>query len=157
MWTANGAVGNATGVTNDLALTTQYNSATIRNLPTQDGYATGQITNLTIDGTGTLFANFSNSKSKAIGQVTLASFNNEQGLQAAGGTSWKETYLSGFAAYDAGQTGTLGSVVSNSLEDSNVNLTNELVDLIKGQSNYQANAKTISTQSTIMQTIIQMA
>lgn len=157
VWTANGAVGNATGVTNDLALTTQYNSATIRNLPTQDGYATGQITNLTIDGTGTLFANFSNSKSKAIGQVTLASFNNEQGLQAAGGTSWKETYLSGFAAYDAGQTGTLGSVVSNSLEDSNVNLTNELVDLIKGQSNYQANAKTISTQSTIMQTIIQMA
>ena len=78
-------------------------------------------------------------------------------MQAAGGTSWKETYLSGFAAYDAGQTGTLGSVVSNSLEDSNVNLTNELVDLIKGQSNYQANAKTISTQSTIMQTIIQMA
>ena len=45
---------------------------------------------------------------------------------------------------------------SNSLEESNVNLTNELVDLIKAQSNYQANAKTISTQSTIMQTIIQM-
>jgi flagellar hook protein FlgE len=157
VWTANGAVGNATGISNNLASTTQYNSATIRNLPTQDGYATGQITNLTIDGTGTLFANFSNSKSKAIGQVTLASFNNEQGLQAVGGTSWKETFLSGFAAYDAGQTGTLGSVVSNSLEDSNVNLTSELVDLIKGQSNYQANAKTISTQSTIMQTIIQMA
>ncbi|MNF57754.1 Flagellar hook protein FlgE [compost metagenome] len=157
VWAANGAVGNATGISNDLTKTTQFNSETVRNLPTQDGYATGQITNLSIDGTGTLFANFSNSKSKAIGQISLASFNNEQGLQPVGGSGWKETYASGFAAYDTAETGTLGSVVSNSLEESNVNLTNELVDLIKGQSNYQANAKTISTQSTIMQTIIQMA
>lgn len=156
VWTANGAAGNTTGIANDLTSTSQYNAQTTRNLPTQDGYATGQITNLTIDGTGTLFANFSNSQSKAIGQISLASFNNEQGLQPVGGTGWKETYASGFAAYDTAETGTLGSVVSNSLEDSNVNLTNELVDLIKGQSNYQANAKTISTQSTIMQTIIQM-
>ncbi|MFJ2688502.1 flagellar hook protein FlgE [Pseudomonas sp. NPDC087342] len=156
VWTANGAAANTAGVTISLAKTTQYNADTARSIPTQDGYATGQITNLTIDGTGTLFANFSNNQSKAIGQVALASFTNEQGLQAIGGTSWKETFASGIPGYDAPETGTLGSIQSNSLEESNVNLTNELVNLIKAQSNYQANAKTISTQSTIMQTIIQM-
>lgn len=156
VFTPNGAAANPNGVTISMAKTTQYNADTSRTIPTQDGYATGQITNLTIDGTGTLFANFSNNQSKAIGQVALASFTNEQGLQAVGGTSWKETFASGIPGYDAPKTGTLGEVVSNSLEESNVNLTNELVDLIKGQSNYQANAKTISTQSTIMQTIIQM-
>ncbi len=155
-FTPNGAAANPNGVTVSLAKTTQYNADTSRTIPTQDGYATGQITNLTIDGTGTLFANFSNNQNKAIGQVALASFTNEQGLQAVGGTSWKETFASGIPGYDAPETGTLGSIQSNSLEESNVNLTNELVDLIKGQSNYQANAKTISTQSTIMQTIIQM-
>ena len=121
-----------------------------------DGYATGQITGLKIDGSGVLFATFSNQQSKAIGQISLASFNNEQGLQPNGGTTWKETFASGQPGYDTPQAGTLGSIVANSLENSNVNLTNELVDLIKAQSNYQANAKTISTQSTIMQTIIQM-
>ncbi|OLF52603.1 flagellar hook protein FlgE [Pseudomonas chlororaphis] len=156
VWKANGASANAGGVTIAMTNTTQFNADTARSLPTQDGYATGQITNLTIDGTGTLFANFSNSQNKAIGQISLASFTNEQGLQPVGGTSWRETYASGVPGYDAPQTGTLGTVVSNSLEESNVNLTNELVDLIKAQSNYQANAKTISTQSTIMQTIIQM-
>ncbi|WP_409317097.1 flagellar hook protein FlgE [Pseudomonas sp. KCJK9016] len=156
VWTANGASANPAGITISMAKTTQFNADTARSIPTQDGYATGQITNLTIDGTGTLFANFSNNQSKAIGQVALASFTNEQGLQPVGGTAWKETFASGIPGYDAPETGTLGSVVSNSLEESNVNLTNELVDLIKGQSNYQANAKTISTQSTIMQTIIQM-
>ncbi|MBH3446410.1 MULTISPECIES: flagellar hook protein FlgE [Pseudomonas] len=155
-FTPNGAAANPNGVTISMASTTQYNADTSRTIPTQDGYATGQITNLTIDGTGTLFANFSNNQNKAIGQVALASFTNEQGLQAVGGTSWKETFASGIPGYDAPETGTLGSIQSNSLEESNVNLTNELVDLIKGQSNYQANAKTISTQSTIMQTIIQM-
>ncbi|WP_085706768.1 flagellar hook protein FlgE [Pseudomonas sp. B35(2017)] len=156
VWKANGAAANPAGITISMAKTTQFNADTARSIPTQDGYATGQITNLTIDGTGTLFANFSNNQSKAIGQVALASFTNEQGLQPVGGTAWRETYASGIPGYDAPKTGTLGEVASNSLEESNVNLTNELVDLIKGQSNYQANAKTISTQSTIMQTIIQM-
>jgi flagellar hook protein FlgE len=156
VWKANGAAANPAGVTISMANTTQFNADTARSIPTQDGYATGQITNLTIDGTGTLFANFSNNQSKAIGQVALASFTNEQGLQAIGGTSWKETFASGIPGYDAPETGTLGSIQSNSLEESNVNLTNELVNLITAQSNYQANAKTISTQSTIMQTIIQM-
>ncbi|WP_300733389.1 flagellar hook protein FlgE [Pseudomonas sp.] len=155
-WVSNGAMANGTGIAINMAKTTQYNTDTSRNPPTQDGYATGQINNLTIDGSGVMFANFSNNQSRAIGQISLASFTNEQGLQAVGGTAWKETFASGQAGYDVPKAGTLGSIASHSLEDSNVNLTNELVDLIKAQSNYQANAKTISTQSTIMQTIIQM-
>jgi flagellar hook protein FlgE len=154
VWTANGAASGVVTVSMDK--TTQYNADTARSIPTQNGYATGQITNLTIDTSGVMLANFSNSQTKPIGQISLASFTNEQGLQPVGGTSWKETYSSGIPGYDAPNTGTLGEIHSNSLEESNVNLTNELVDLIKAQSNYQANAKTISTQSTIMQTIIQM-
>ncbi|MBV6825101.1 flagellar hook protein FlgE [Pseudomonas sp. PD9R] len=156
VWAANGAAPDPAGLTISMANTTQFNADTARSIPAQNGYATGQITNLTIDGSGVLLANFSNNQTKPIGQISLASFTNEQGLQPVGGTSWKETYASGIPGYDAPETGTLGSIVSNSLEESNVNLTNELVDLIKAQSNYQANAKTISTQSTIMQTIIQM-
>ena len=155
-WVSNGAAAKDGGIAINMAKTTQYNTDTSRNPPTQDGYATGQISNLTIDGSGVMFANFSNNQSRAIGQISLASFTNEQGLQPVGGTAWKETFASGQAGYDAPKIGTLGAIQSNSLEDSNVNLTNELVDLIKAQSNYQANAKTISTQSTIMQTIIQM-
>ncbi|WP_028622197.1 flagellar hook protein FlgE [Pseudomonas sp. Ant30-3] len=157
VWTANGAAANPDGVTISMSNTTQFNADTARSIPAQNGYATGQITNLTIDGSGVMLANFSNYQTKPIGQISLASFTNEQGLQAVGGTSWKETYSSGIPGYDAPETGTLGQIRSNALEESNVNLTSELVDLIKAQSNYQANAKTISTQSTIMQTIIQMA
>ncbi len=155
-WSPNGAAADPAGITVSMSNTTQFNADTARSIPIQNGYATGQITNLTIDGSGVLLANFSNNQTKAIGQISLASFTNEQGLQPVGGTSWKETYASGIPGYDAPETGTLGSIQSNSLEESNVNVTNELVDLIKAQSNYQANAKTISTQSTIMQTIIQM-
>ena len=155
-WKENGATAKVGGIAINMAKTTQYNTDSSRNPPTQDGYATGQINNLTIDGSGVMFANFSNNQSRAIGQISLASFTNEQGLQPVGGTAWKETFSSGMAGYDAPKVGSLGAIQSNSLEDSNVNLTNELVDLIKAQSNYQANAKTISTQSTIMQTIIQM-
>ena len=156
VWAANGASADPAGMSIAMSNTTQFNADTARSIPAQNGYATGQITNLTIDGSGVLLANFSNNQTKPIGQISLASFTNEQGLQPVGGTSWKETYSSGIPGYDAPETGSLGSVQSNSLEESNVNVTNELVELIKAQSNYQANAKTISTQSTIMQTIIQM-
>lgn len=155
-WAANGAAGNADGMRLSMNSTTSYNTETARMSQSQDGYATGILSSLSIDSTGVLFASFSNQQSRAIGQVAIASFANEQGLQQIGGTRWTETYSSGIPGIDAPKTGTLGSVESNSLEASNVNLTQELVELIKAQSNYQANAKTISTESTIMQTIIQM-
>jgi len=156
-WASNGAAGNADGIKLSMNSTTSYNTETARMSQSQDGFATGILSSLSIDATGVLFASFSNGQSRAIGQVALASFANEQGLQQIGGTRWTETYNSGIPGIDAPKTGTLGSVESNSLEGSNVNLTQELVELIKAQSNYQANAKTISTESTIMQTVIQMA
>ncbi|MER2298503.1 flagellar hook protein FlgE [Pseudomonas promysalinigenes] len=155
-WIANGSTENTTGMRLSMNSTTSYNTETARMSQSQDGYATGILSSLSIDSTGVLFASFSNQQSRAIGQVALASFANDQGLQQIGGTRWTETYSSGIPGIDSPKTGTLGSVESNSLEASNVNLTQELVELIKAQSNYQANAKTISTESTIMQTIIQM-
>ncbi|MDD0972680.1 flagellar hook protein FlgE [Pseudomonas fontis] len=155
-WGPNGSEGNAAGMRLSMGSTTSYNTDTTRLSQSQDGYATGILSNLSIDSTGVMFASFSNQQSRAIGQVAIASFANEQGLEQMGGTRWKETFSSGIPGIDAPKTGTLGSISSNSLEASNVNLTQELVELIKAQSNYQANAKTISTQSTIMQTIIQM-
>ncbi|KWU49271.1 MULTISPECIES: flagellar hook protein FlgE [Pseudomonas] len=156
VWNANGADANPAGIAVNMANITQYNSATYRNPPFTDGYATGQLTGLKVDGRGLLVATFSNQQNKAIGQLSLASFNNEQGLQPAGGTTWRETFASGQPGYDFPQTSGLGSVVSNSLEGSNVNLTNELVNLIKGQSNYQANAKVISTETKLVEAIIQL-
>ena len=155
-WGSNGSAGNAAGIRLDMSATTSYNTDTARKPPTQDGYATGLLSSLSIDSTGVMFASFSNQQSRAIGQVAIASFANEQGLEQMGGTRWKETFASGSPGIDTPKTGTLGSIASNSLEESNVNLTQELVELVKAQSNYQANAKTISTQSSIMQTIIQM-
>lgn len=155
-WVPNGSEGNASGIRLDMNSTTSYNTETARLSQSQDGYATGILSSLSIDSTGVLFASFSNQQSRAIGQLAIASFANEQGLEQQGGTRWKQTYASGIPGIDTPKTGTLGSIASNSLEESNVNLTQELVELVKAQSNYQANAKTISTQSAIMQTIIQM-
>ncbi|AUF95563.1 MULTISPECIES: flagellar hook protein FlgE [Pseudomonas] len=155
-WGSNGSAGNPDGMRLSMNSTTSYNTETARMSQSQDGYATGVLSSLSIDSSGVMFASFSNQQSRAIGQVALASFANEQGLQQIGGTRWTETFASGIPGVDAPKTGTLGGVESNSLEASNVNLTQELVELIKAQSNYQANAKTISTESTIMQTTIQM-
>lgn len=155
-WASNGSAGNADGIRMNMTSTTSYNTDTARMSQSQDGYATGILSSLSIDSTGVMFASFSNQQSRAIGQVAIASFANEQGLEQLGGTRWKETFASGIPGIDTPKTGTLGSIESNSLEASNVNLTMELVELIKAQSNFQANSKTISTESTIMQTIIQM-
>ncbi|KIY38096.1 flagellar hook protein FlgE [Pseudomonas sp. 10-1B] len=156
VWAANGAIAHASGVNMDMLGTTQYNAASATTAKSQDGFATGELSGLTIDQSGNLFANFTNGQDKVIGQVAIANFANLQGLTPMGGTTWKESYASGVPVIGAPDTGTLGQIAGGALEDSNVDLTGELVNLIKAQSNYQANAKTISTESTIMQTIIQM-
>ncbi|MHC6226659.1 flagellar hook protein FlgE [Pseudomonas sp. X10] len=156
-WASNGATARPGGVTLDMLATTQYNAASATTAKTQDGYATGELTGLTVDQSGNLFANFTNGEDKVIGQVVIANFANVQGLTPIGGTSWRESYASGVPVVGEPDTGTLGKIYGGALEDSNVDLTGELVNLIKAQSNYQANAKTISTESTLMQTIIQMA
>ena len=155
-WSSNGAAANAGGIKLNMLATTQTNSVSGAITKTQDGYATGQITAMNIDATGNMFATYTNGQSKVIGQVSLTNFANVQGLAPAGGTNWRETSTSGIPVTGAPESGTLGALTGQALEESNVDLTGELVNLIKAQSNYQANAKTISTQSTIMQTTIQM-
>jgi flagellar hook protein FlgE len=155
-WVDNGADAAVGGVQLDMLATTQTASVSGAITKSQNGYATGQISSMNVDATGNLFATYTNGQSKVIGQVSLSNFANVQGLSPAGGTNWRETYASGVPVTGAPQSGTLGDITGQALEDSNVDLTMELVNLIKAQSNYQANAKTISTQSTIMQTTIQM-
>lgn len=155
-WTANGAVGNTGGIKLDMLATTQNNATSGASAKTQNGNAVGQISAMNVDAGGNLFATYTNGQSKVIGQVSLTSFANVQGLAPAGGTAWRETFASGVPVSGSPETGTLGNLTGSALEESNVDLTGELVNLIKAQSNYQANAKTISTQSTIMQTTIQM-
>jgi flagellar hook protein FlgE len=155
-WAANGAAAATGGMKLDMLATTQTNAAGGAIAKNQDGNYTGQISAMSVDSTGNLFATYTNGESQTIGQVALTSFANVQGLSPAGGTMWRETYASGIPVTGAPESGTLGNITGSALEESNVDLTTELVELIKAQSNYQANAKTISTESTIMQTTIQM-
>lgn len=154
-WVANGAAAN-TGIQVDFSKMTQYNAVSAVTTQNQDGYATGQLSGIDIDETGNMFAAFTNGQSKLIGQVMLVNFSNPQGLKPVGGTAWVETYASGVPIEGMAKTGTFGAVQAGALEESNVDLTAQLVQLIKAQSNYQANAKTVTTQTTVMQTTINM-
>lgn len=156
VWVGNGATGSATGIKLDMTGISQTASVSGLIRQNQNGYATGQISSMSVDSGGNLFASYTNGQSKVIGQVSLTNFANVQGLASAGGTNWRETFASGVPVSGPPETGTLGYITGQALEESNVDLTAELVDLIKAQSNYQANAKTISTQSTLLQTTIQM-
>jgi len=119
-----------------------------------DGNPTGRLTGVSVDNSGIITARFSNNKTQNLGQVALANFTNEQGLQAAGGSSWTQTSTSGTALLGKPNTSSLGVIQSGALEDSNVELANELVSLILAQRNFQANAQSIKTDDTITQTII---
>jgi flagellar hook protein FlgE len=154
-WLSNGARSNEAGVVVDMAKMTQYNAATTRVSPQQDGHGAGELSRIGIDKNGILRANFTNGQTKNIGQVMLASFSNEQGLKPDSNNRWKETSTSGLANMDTPTTGILGGIEGGSLEGSNVTLTDELVDLIVAQTSYQANSKVLSTEATLMQTLIQ--
>lgn len=153
-WTTNGAVASASGVALDIRGSSQTNTSFAVSSLSQNGYTTGQLSGLSISEDGSMFATYTNGQSKVIGQVILATFANMQGLTPVGNTNWVESYASGEPVIGTPGSGTLGSLASGSLEDSNVDLTAELVNLIVAQRNYQANAKTIETESTISQTII---
>ena len=153
-WGDNGAAASTSGVTLDLRNMTQTNTRFAVNSLSQDGYTTGQLSGLSVDETGQLFATYTNNQANLIGQVALATFANMQGLTPVGGTAWKQSLASGEPVIGTPGSGTLGSIVSGALEDSNVDLTAQLVDLIIAQRNYQANAKTIETENAIAQTII---
>lgn len=140
----------------DLQETTQYGSEFAVNDQTQNGYTTGRLTGLDVSNEGVLFARYSNGQSQTLGQVALATFGNSEGLSPVGETTWVETVESGQPIVGAPDSGTLGAIKASSVEESNVDLSAELVNLIIAQRNYQANAKTIETSDAVTQTIINL-
>ncbi|WP_100640299.1 flagellar hook-basal body complex protein [Marinobacter salexigens] len=139
-----------------LGETTQYGAAFGVDDQRQNGYTTGRLSGLDVSKQGVLFARYTNGQSKALGQVALAAFNNTNGLSPVGDTSWVETFESGQPIIGQPDTGTLGGIKASSVEESNVDLSAELVNLIIAQRNYQANAKTIETSDAVTQTIINL-
>jgi len=153
-WNPGGGAAAAQAFSLDLSSSTQYGSNFAVNSLSQDGCTTGQLLGVDIDSEGIIFSRYSNGQSQPQGQIVMANFENTQGLQPLGSTTWAETFSSGSPVVSNPGTGGLGLIQSNALEDSNVDLTAELVKMIVAQRNFQANAQTIQAEDTVTQTII---
>jgi flagellar hook protein FlgE len=145
-----------TGVSLDMSNATEFGSNFGVTNMVQNGYSAGGLTGVSVDDTGKLIAQYTNGQTKAAGQVELASFRNPQGLAAQGGNSWKQTSASGGPIVGVAGDGNLGALDAGSLEESNVDLTAELVSMITAQRDYQANAQTIKTMDQAMQTLVNL-
>ncbi|WP_199608995.1 flagellar hook protein FlgE [Flocculibacter collagenilyticus] len=135
---------------------TQFSSPFEITSLSQDGQTVGRLTGISIGTDGLIEAKYSNGDSQPISKVALVRFANDQGLTQVGNTSWVESQTSGEPLAGEADSGTFGSIRSGTLEQSNVNLTAELVDLITAQRNYQANSRALEVNSTITQTILQI-
>jgi flagellar hook protein FlgE len=141
----------------DFSGSTQYGAAFAVNALIQDGYASGTLAGFNIGSDGTVLGRYTNGQTKAVGQVVLASFRNPQGLQPLGDNRWSQSSTSGDPIVGSpGSSGQYGVLQASSLEDSNVDLTAELVSMITQQRAYQANAQTIKTQDSILQTLVNL-
>ena len=140
----------------ELAGSTQFGNTFGVNQLKQDGYTTGKLAGLSVDPDGTIQGNFSNGQSRVMGQVWLATFQNPNGLQSLGGNQWAVSNASGPEQPNAPGTGSLGVLQSGAVEESNVDLTAELVNMITQQRAYQANAQSIKTQDQILQTLVNL-
>jgi flagellar hook protein FlgE len=138
----------------DFSASTQYAQPFSVLSVEQDGFTSGRLDGLEIDSAGTIRANYTNGQNNPLGKIVVASFNNQNGLKQVGNATYVETAVSGSPQVgEAGSEG-FGSVQSGSLERSNVDITEELVNLITAQRNFQAAAKAIETTTTLTQTII---
>ncbi len=143
-------------LTIDYANTTQFGSNfSVTNLA-QDGYTSGRLAGFNVGNDGTIIGRYSNGQSATLGQVVLANFTNPNGLESLGGNAWAESSTSGPALVGAPNSGNLGTLQSLAVEDSNVDLTAELVNMITAQRFYQANAQTIKTQDQVLQTLVNL-
>jgi flagellar hook protein FlgE len=122
----------------------------------QDGLAVGRLTGIDIGADGLVEATYSNGTSEPLSRITMVNFANEQGLKQVGGTSWKESIASGEALAGEAGSGTFGTINSSALEQSNVNLTTELIDLISAQRNFQANSRSLEVDNDLNNTILQI-
>ncbi len=122
----------------------------------QNGNGSGKLAGFSVGRDGSLMARYTNGLTVSKGRVALANFTNPQGLQPLGGNQWGETADSGAPLVGSPQTGTLGTIQSGALESSNVDLTQELVNMITAQRVYQANAQTVRTHDQLLQTIVNL-
>jgi flagellar hook protein FlgE len=136
--------------------TTQYPMASTTNFQTQDGYAPGSLTNVTVSKDGIISGNYSNGQVLNLYQITLANFNNPWGLSRLGGNLFSQTYLSGVPYTNAPGVGSLGNINPDSLEQSNVDLGTEFVNMITAERGYQADSKVITTTDAMLQTLLDL-
>ncbi|BBP01243.1 flagellar hook protein FlgE [Sulfuriferula nivalis] len=140
----------------DYTGTTQFGSTFSVNALTQDGYTSGKLTGFNTGSDGVITGRYTNGQSATLGQVVLANFADPNGLQPLGNNTWAETAASGTPLVGSPGSGPLGVLQSSATEDSNVDLTAELVNMITAQRNYQANAQTIKTEDQVMQTLVNL-
>ena len=144
----------AMNITFNFSQATQYGATFGVTSVQQDGFTTGRLIGINVDPTGVVQARFTNGRSLPLGQIAVANFASPQGLQPLGNTNWAETFGSGQPLNgQAGNSG-FGLIQSGSLEQSNVDITAQLVNMITAQRNFQANAQMISTENQISQTLI---
>jgi flagellar hook protein FlgE len=141
-------------MTFDVGSTSQFGANFTVNSVTQDGFTTGRLIGIDIDSSGVVQARFTNGRSNALGQIAVSNFANSQGLQQLGDTAWAETFASGQAIRGVAGNSGYGLIQAGALEASNVDTTEQLVNMITAQRNFQANAQMISTADSITQTII---
>ena len=151
-----GADSPVNNLTINLTGSSQYASSFAVTAVSQDGFTTGELAGLEIDDAGLLVARYTNGQTRVQGQVVLATFANQQGLTPLGNTAWAQSSASGEPVIGAPTTGTLGGIQSGALEESNVDISEQLINLIVAQRNYQANAKTIQTEDAVTQAIINL-
>jgi flagellar hook protein FlgE len=140
----------------DYSAATQLATPFVVNNLEQNGFTSGRLDGLSIDATGLLRANYTNGQNKPLGKLVLANFNNQNGLKQVGNATFVETSESGGPIVGEAGTEGFGSIQSGALERSNVDITEELVNLITAQRNFQAAAKAIETSTQLTQTIIQI-
>ncbi len=135
---------------------TQFGTAFGVNELSQNGYTSGRPTGFSIGSDGIVLGRYSNGQTLQLGQLELSNFRNPNGLLPQGNNTWSETATSGQPLPGTPGTGSLGVLQSSAVEDSNVDLTQELVAMITAQRSYQANAQTIKTQDEILQTLVNL-
>jgi flagellar hook protein FlgE len=140
----------------DLNGTSQFGSPFSVNNLYQDGYSSGRLAGLNIGSDGTIKGRYTNGQSQDLAQIVLASFANPNGLKPLGQNQWADSPDSGLPVIGVPGGGNLGGVQSSAVEDSNVDLTAELVAMITAQRMYQANAQSIKTQDEVMQTLVNL-
>ncbi|PSB79200.1 flagellar hook protein FlgE [Photobacterium damselae subsp. damselae] len=151
------------GADDSQALTMNYKEPTqyaspfeVRQFKDVDGATTGYLSKVDIDPDGNVLASYSNGKDRIVGRVAMARVSNEQGLSQLGGTLWNVTQESGDAVWGDASQGSFGSIKSGTLEQSNIDMTQELVDLITAQRNFQASSRALEVNNQLQQNILQI-